>query len=83
MWKRLWRNPVANYWHHQRIEPAVVARYVRLAIEQPAHASVRGLEADLGLTPRGLRDLRLVVEAPVVEAAPAGSRYSHLKLADE
>jgi hypothetical protein len=79
LWLRLWVLPVAAYWHATRIEPSVVARYVRLALEMPAHASVSRLETDLGLTPAALLRMRLVVEEPEPEAEPATDPYKHLR----
>jgi hypothetical protein len=79
LWKRLWVLPVAAYWHATRIEPSVVARYVRLALEVPSHASVSRLETDLGLTPAALLRMRLIVEEPEPEAAPTEDPYAHLK----
>lgn len=79
LWKRLWKLPVAAYWHATRIDSFIVARYVRLALESPSHAAVSRLETDLGLTPAALLRLRLVVEEPEVEAAPGVDPYAHLK----
>jgi hypothetical protein len=68
---RLWKVPIACYWHEQRIEPSVVARYVTLASEKPESPAVSRLEAELGLTPAAMLRLRLIVEKPepVVEAS--------------
>jgi hypothetical protein len=82
LWKRLWKLPIAAWWHEQKIEPSVVARYVVLAIEKPAHASVSRLEADLGLTPAALLRMRLVVEVPEPEAKPTADPYRHLRVAE-
>ena len=80
LWRRLWRLPVAAWWREQRIEPSVVARYVRLAIEKPEHASVSKLEADLGLTPASMLRMRLVVEAPDADADQDDpDPYRHLR----
>ena len=51
----------------RRVEPSIVARYVRLALSKPEHASVGRLETELGLTPAALARLRLFVEAPEPE----------------
>src|SRR5207248_3025718 len=67
LWRRLWALPVATYWHATKTEPFIVARYARLALASPAHASVSRLETDLGLTPAALLRMRLVVEEPEVE----------------
>src|SRR5436190_14662308 len=79
LWKRLWRLPVASYWHATRVEPSVVARYVRLALEMPSHASVSRLETDLGLTPAALLRMRLVVEEAEPPSSPIADPYAHLK----
>lgn len=79
LWKRLWALPIAAWWHEQRIEPSVVARYVALAVSKPAHASVSRLEADLGLTPAALLRMRLVVEQAEPERAPVEDPYRHLR----
>ena len=76
LWKRLWRLPVAAWWREQQLEPFVVARYVSLAIEKPAHASVSQLEGSLGLTPAAMQRMRLVVEP---EEAPQNSGREHYK----
>ena len=78
LWGRLWRLPVAAYWHETRVEPFVVARYVRLALERPEHATVSKLETDLGLTPAALQRMRLVVEEPEPETVAAADPYAHL-----
>jgi hypothetical protein len=81
LWRRLWVLPIAAWWHEQRIEPAIIARYVRLATSKPEHASVSKLESDLGLTPAAMLRMRLVVEGPepVYERGP--DPYRHLKVA--
>jgi hypothetical protein len=79
LWARLWRLPVAAWWHEQSVEPFVVARYVRLALERPEHATVSRLEGELGLTPAALLRLRLVVEHPEPEAAGEPDHYEHLR----
>jgi hypothetical protein len=82
LWKRLWKSPIACYWHSQAVEPFVVASYVRLAIEKPAHASVLALARELGLTPASLQRMRLVVEEPEPEpAATVVDPYQHLRVA--
>lgn len=79
LWRRLWKLPVASWWHEQRIEPSVVARYVTLAIEKPSLAVVGALERDLGLTPAGMARLRLVVEQPEPEKQKEADPYAALK----
>jgi hypothetical protein len=79
LWARLWALPIAVAWHDWRIEPAVVARYVRLALTKPEHATVGQLERELGLTPASLLRMRLVVEHPEPEPEPAADPYAHLK----
>src|SRR5436190_1937625 len=64
LWARLWRLPIASYWHEQRIEPSVVARYVTLSTAKPESPAVSRLEAELGLTPAAMLRMRLVVEHP-------------------
>lgn len=78
LWARLWKLPVACYWHETRVDPFVVARYVRLAMRKPEHATVSRLEADLGLTPAALLRMRLVVETPEPEAPIIADPYAHL-----
>jgi hypothetical protein len=73
LWAALWRRPIAQMWHAQRIDPTVVQRYVVAAVaflEKPAPsmgAMLSGLENALGLTPAALARLHLKVE-PVAEA---------------
>jgi hypothetical protein len=81
LWKRLWRLPVAAWWHEQKIEPTIVASYVRLATTKPEHASVLKLMTELGLTPASMLRLRLVVEVPEPETKPAADPYRHLRVA--
>jgi hypothetical protein len=81
LWKRLWALPLAAWWHEQRIEPAIVARYVVLAIGKPSHASVSKLESDLGLTPAAMLRMRLAVEHPEPVAKPTVDPYRHLRVA--
>lgn len=82
LWKRLWKLPVAAWWHSQRVEPFVVGSYVRLALEKPSHASVLALARELGLTPASLQRMRLVVEHPEPEAKPVADPYRHLRVAE-
>jgi hypothetical protein len=82
LWARLWALPIAAWWHDQRIEPFVIASYVSLALEKPAHASVLALARELGLTPASMVRMRLVVEHPEPEAVPAADPYRHLKVAE-
>ncbi len=79
LWGRVWRLPVASYWHVVQVEPAIVARYVRLALERPEHASVSKLESELGLTPAAMARLRLVVEPPEPEQGDKPDHYAHLR----
>jgi len=79
LWKRLWSAPVAAWWHEQWIEPMIVARYVRLALSKPEHASVSRLESELGLTPAALQRLRLVVEEPEASEVEGADPYAHLR----
>jgi len=80
LWARLWALPIAVWWHEQRIEPTIVATYVRLATTRPEHASCLKLMTELGLTPAALQRLRLIVEAPEPEAE-AADPYKHLRVA--
>jgi hypothetical protein len=80
LWKRLWKLPVAAYWHEQRIEPHVVARYVTLAAEKPESPAVSKLETELGLTPAAMLRMRLVVEPTEPEDEHEElDHYSHLR----
>jgi len=79
LWKRLWVLPVAEYWHSVRVEPAIVARYVRLSIAKPEHATVGQLERELGLTPASMLRMRLTVEEPEAKLALVPDPYAHLK----
>ena len=79
MWSRLWALPIAVWWHEQRIEPTIVATYVRLATTKPEHASCLKLMTELGLTPASLQRLRLIVEAAEPEAVDAPDPYQHLR----
>lgn len=81
LWKRLWKLPVAAFWHEQKIEPSVIARYVRLSLAKPEHATVSKLESDLGLTPAAMLRMRLVVEVPEPETKPTADPYRHLRVA--
>jgi len=83
LWKRLGKLPLAAWWHEQRIEPTIVARYVTLALSKPAHASVSQLESALGLTPAAMLRLRLVVEVPEPETKPTADPYRHLRAVSE
>lgn len=76
--------PGCGGWHGQAIEPSVVARYVQLALEKPAHAAVSRLESDLGLTPAAMHRMRLVVEHPESESKrePLADPYRHLRAVD-
>ena len=78
-WRDLWSLPIAAWWHDQRVASNVVARYVRLSLSKPEHATVGQLERELGLTPASMLRLRLVVEHPEVEPARAESPYRHLR----
>jgi hypothetical protein len=80
LWRRLWALPVAAWWHDQRIEPDIVARYVSLRFAKPALAVVARLEGELGLTPASLLRMRLVVEPPEQEYEPGPDPYAHLKV---
>jgi hypothetical protein len=79
LWKRLWASPVACWWHDQKIEPDIVARYVALRFEKPGLAVVARLESELGLTPMSLLRMRLVVEEPESEPEQGPDPYAHLK----
>jgi hypothetical protein len=79
LWKRLWVLPVAEYWHAVRVEPAIVARYVRLSLAKPEHATVGQLERELGLTPASMLRMRLTVEEPEPKLAAVPDPYAHLK----
>lgn len=78
LWARLWRLPVAAFWHETAVEPSIVSRYVRLALSKPEHAAVGRLETELGLTPAALARLRLFVETPEPEPEPGPDPYAHL-----
>ena len=78
-WGRLWRLPVAAWWHEQRIEPSVVAAYVSLAESKPEHASTLRLASELGLTPASMLRMRLVVEYPEVDEPVLPDPYAHLR----
>ena len=82
LWKKLWALPVACFWHEQQIEPFVVARYVRLSLTKPEHATVGQLERELGLTPVAMLRLRLVVEVPEPQAKLTADPYRHLRVAE-
>jgi hypothetical protein len=79
LWRRLWSAPLALWWWSQAIEPSVVARYVRLALSKPEHATVSTLERELGLTPASMLRMRLVVEHPEPKAEAQKSPYAHLR----
>jgi hypothetical protein len=81
LWARLWKAPLAAWWHETSVEPFVVASYVSLALESPAHASVIALARELGLTPAAMLRLRLIVEAPEEEAETRPDPYAHLRVA--
>jgi hypothetical protein len=83
LWRRLWKLPIAVWWHAQAVEPFVVSSYVRLALTKPSHASVLALARELGLTPASLQRMRLVVEQPEPEAKPTADPYRHLKAVAE
>jgi hypothetical protein len=79
LWKRLWSLPVACWWHDQRLEPSIVARYVSLRFAKPALAVLSRIEGELGLTPAALLRMRLVVEPPESEPEQGPDPYAHLK----
>lgn len=79
LWQRLWAAPIACWWHDQAVEVSVVARYVRLALAKPEHATVGRLEGELGLTPAALLRMRLVVEQPEPDELPTADPYTHLR----
>lgn len=79
MWRRLWSLPVAVYWHEQRIDPHVVAGYVRGWFANPLHATVARLASELALTPAGMQRLRLVVVEPEPDEPDRPDPYAHLK----
>jgi hypothetical protein len=79
LWARLWRLPIAAYWHEQRIEPSVVARYVMLSTSKPESPAVSRLEGELGLTPAAMLRMRLVVEPPEEAKAEEPDHYAHLR----
>jgi hypothetical protein len=83
LWKRLWHLPIAAWWREQQVEPMIVARYVRLSLQRPEHATVGQLERELGLTPAAMLRLRLVVEVPEPETKPSADPYRHLRVASE
>jgi hypothetical protein len=64
LWRDLWRRPVAHLWRSQFIAPAVVARYVRVLVANPAAGSLAQMESGLGLTPASLARLHVSFEAP-------------------
>jgi hypothetical protein len=79
LWKRLWALPVAAWWHDQRLEPSIVARYVSLRFARPALAVLSRIEGELGLTPAALLRMRLVVEQPEADPEPVADPYKHLR----
>jgi hypothetical protein len=81
LWGRLWKLPVACYWHELQVEPSIVATYVTLSQRKPEHASVLKLATELGLTPAAMLRLRLVVEVPEPETKPTADPYRHLRVA--
>lgn len=92
-WSELWSRPVAWWWHDQAISPFVIARYVRMFCRNASDPTKLGAqlttaEKNLGLSPEGMRQLRLMVEdeaseAEVAEADEPGGRYQHLRVVDE
>jgi hypothetical protein len=79
LWSRLWRLPLALWWHDQAIEPSVVARYVELRFTKPALAVLSRIESELGLTPASLMRLRLIVDRPEPEPVLGEDPYAHLR----
>jgi hypothetical protein len=77
--ERLWRLPVALWWHEQRIERSIVAAYVNLAESKPAHANTLNLARELGLTPASMLRMRLIVEEAEPAADEEPDHYAHLK----
>ena len=79
LWTSLWSRPVAAWWHEQRIDPMLVARYVRTVLEKPGAPMLSKIENDLGLTPASLVHLHLIVETPDEPAAdPSGSPFEDI-----
>lgn len=78
LWSKLWHLPIAHWWKEQRLEPFIVARYVRLALTKPESPAVAKAENDLGLTPASLLRMRLVVEHPEPEPEQEEDPYAHL-----
>ncbi|MFI5258311.1 MAG: hypothetical protein ACHQ01_01690 [Candidatus Limnocylindrales bacterium] len=64
LWRDLWRRPVAHLWRSQFIAPAVVARYVRVLVANPAAGSLAQMESGLGLTPAALARLHVSFAQP-------------------
>lgn len=79
LWRKLWRLPVASWWHEQQIEPHVIAAYVVLVLTRPEHAQVLALARELGLTPAAMQRMRLFVEQPEPEEENGNDPYAHLK----
>jgi hypothetical protein len=83
LWGRLWRLPIACFWHELRLEPSIVATYVTLSQRKPEHACVLKLATELGLTPASMLRMRLAVEQPEPERKPKADPYSHLRAVAE
>jgi hypothetical protein len=79
LWRRLWVTPVAAWWHEQQTPVTVVARYVRLSLAKPEHATVGQLERELGLTPAAMLRMRLMVEPPEEAPERRPDPYAHLR----
>ncbi len=82
LWGRLWKLPVAAYWHETQVDPSIVSMFVTLSQSKPEHASVLKLATELGLTPASMLRMRLVVEQPEPEAKPTVDPYRHLRVAE-
>jgi hypothetical protein len=84
-WKRLWRLPVAAWWHDQAVDPALPANYVRLFSVNDADPKPSGyavlirMEQALAMSPEGLSKMRLVVVSPKPEPKPEADPYAELR----
>ena len=85
-WRRLWRTPQATKWQDVKGSDLMVARYVTLTMELydlgamrvsaqiAAFPELRLLEDGLGLSPKGMQQLRwqLAPDEPVAVEEPSG-----------
>lgn len=55
-WKRWWTSPQASQWD-AAVHAPVLGRLLLLYVEDPESTEIRQIEHQMGLTPKGMKDL--------------------------